>query len=222
MSFFFIYKVTYTHAKVLQKINVYFSGYAKVVRLGDLILNSTTDDAQPIDVKIIERFQHEEYKIPAKYNDIALLKLEHPVTFSQYVRPACLAETFEIPGAKVIATGWGQTDYDEKTTSDFLQKVSLDLIPHPVCNASNAHSFGRKLIKGIVDATQVCAGSKQGKDTCQGDSGGPIQIHHSVECMYAVVGITSFGIRCAELDSPGIYTRVYPYIDWIEKIVWPQ
>lgn len=198
------------------------SGYAQIVRLGDLDIFSTTDDAQPIDVKIIERYQHDGYRIPSKYNDIGLLKLEHSVTFNQYVRPACLAESFDIITDAVIATGWGRTQYAEGT-SNVLQKVVLDKIAQPECNASYAPHLSRNLNKGIVDETQFCAGSKLHRDTCQGDSGGPIQIYHSyVQCMYAVVGITSFGIRCAETGLPGVYTRVYPYIDWIESIVWPQ
>lgn len=192
------------------------------MRLGELTISTDEDDAQPIDVKIIERIRHPDYKIPSKYNDIALLKLEHPIEFSQYVRPACLAESFNIPTERVIATGWGRTEYAE-TTSDRLQKVLLDVIAQPICNASYAPHLSRNLRKGVVDETQFCAGSMIHQDTCQGDSGGPIQIYHSyVECMYAIVGITSFGIRCAETGLPGVYTRVYPYIDWIERIVWPQ
>lgn len=198
------------------------SGFAQYVRLGELIISSTTDDSRPIDLNIIERILHHDYKIPSKYNDIALLKLEHPVTFSQYVRPACLAETFDIPSKTVIATGWGRTEYAEMT-SDHLQKVVLDQIVQPSCNASYAPHLSRNLRRGIVEETQFCAGSKLHRDTCQGDSGGPIQIRHSsISCMYTVVGITSFGIRCAETSLPGVYTRVYPYIDWIESIVWPQ
>jgi len=57
----------------------------------------------------------------------------------------------------------------------------------------------------------------------QGDSGGPLQIpHNRYTCMYKQIGVTSFGKRCAELDSPGVYTRVSKYLPWIEQIVWPK
>lgn len=36
----------------------------------------------------------------------------------------------------------------------------------------------------------------------------------------AVVGITSFGKWCGEKNLPGVYTRVAPYVPWIESIVW--
>lgn len=55
----------------------------------------------------------------------------------------------------------------------------------------------------------------------QGDSGGPLQIQHPyVNCMYTVMGITSFAKQCGDLNAPGVYTRVYNYLDWIESIVW--
>lgn len=56
----------------------------------------------------------------------------------------------------------------------------------------------------------------------QGDSGGPLQtVHNKHACMYTIVGITSFGVYCGS-EYPGIYTRAYLYIDWIESIVWPN
>lgn len=58
---------------------------------------------------------------------------------------------------------------------------------------------------------------------CQGDSGGPLQVYHPYrKCMYTVAGITSFAKQCGDLNAPGVYTRVYNFLDWIENIVWPS
>lgn len=38
--------------------------------------------------------------------------------------------------------------------------------------------------------------------------------------MNMVVGVTSFGINCGQKNRPGIYTKVFPFIQWIENIVW--
>lgn len=57
----------------------------------------------------------------------------------------------------------------------------------------------------------------------QGDSGGPLQVYHpSHFCMYTIVGVTSFGKACGLVDSPGVYTRVFAYLPWIEQTVWPN
>lgn len=53
------------------------------------------------------------------------------------------------------------------------------------------------------------------------DSGGPLQIAIGNECVFSIIGITSYGSTfCGNKNSPGIYTRVSSYIDWIEKNVW--
>lgn len=36
-----------------------------------------------------------------------------------------------------------------------------------------------------------------------------------------VAGITSFGKFCGS-STPGVYSNVYAYLDWIEQIVWPE
>lgn len=38
---------------------------------------------------------------------------------------------------------------------------------------------------------------------------------------YRLVGIVSSGFGCAS-STPGLYTRVAAFLDFIEKIVWPN
>ena len=70
-----------------------------------------------------------------------------------------------------------------------------------------------------VGPAQICAGAV-GRDSCQADSGGPLTKVDSNGCRYQV-GIVSWGIGCAREDTPGVYTKVTAYADWIQSHTGP-
>lgn len=90
------------------------------------------------------------------------------VQFNEYIRPACLAETYSTGTMKAIATGWGKTDYKSES-SDILMKVILELYPDDECRQFFlAESHSSQLRNGIDARTQFCAGSRNAKkDVCQ-------------------------------------------------------
>lgn len=119
----------------------------------------------------------------------------------------------------VIATGWGQTGFDE-AYSVGLQKIEIDLVSKKACSV---FYFGnRKLPDGLTE-NMLCYG-KFGANTCKGDSGGPIQVYSKNQFCplskmlsnYVIVGITSFGWSICDSSIPGIYTRISNYYNWIE------
>lgn len=183
-------------------------------------VKSTTDNATPKDFGISQRIPHPGYD-RLRYNDIALIKLNESIIFTPHIRPICLPVTADIPN-KAIATGWGAVDWAGQF-SDTLLKVTLETYPQAECNSSYVETRDRKLPRGI-ESTQLCAGSRtEVRDTCQGDSGGPFQIYHpAIYCMYIQIGVTSFGRACGGINSPGVYTHVASYNDWIEGVVWPD
>lgn len=117
----------------------------------------------------------------------------------------------------MIASGWGRTKATGKL-SDKLRKVSLRPITMDECR--EIYLPHRKIPFGIMSG-QLCALGNG--DTCFGDSGGPLQVLLDPKLdSYYIVGITSFGRGCASTGMPGVYTRVTPYLDWIESIVWAK
>uniref|UniRef100_A0A182PMF6 Peptidase S1 domain-containing protein n=1 Tax=Anopheles epiroticus TaxID=199890 RepID=A0A182PMF6_9DIPT len=101
-------------------------GPATIVRLGELSLDSSTDEAFPEDYDIAERIPHPEYKQSSHYNDIALIKLNRKVIFSPYIRPICLPLQASYPQKRAIATGWGAIGFGLEQSSALL-KVTLDM-----------------------------------------------------------------------------------------------
>ncbi|XP_008207491.1 serine protease snake isoform X1 [Nasonia vitripennis] len=196
-------------------------GPAIRIRAGSTLLKDPEPGYQ--ERVVIERIKHPNYTLPARYNDIALLRLEKPLELSGAVRPACLEIEHEPVGKVAIASGFGKTAYDEAVGSNELMKVQLNYISKDDCERSYKIDIGgRQLPSGLIPSL-LCAGVMEGgKDTCQGDSGGPLQrVLSEPYCMYSLVGVTSFGKFCAFENSPAMYSRVSSYVDWIESVVWP-
>lgn len=148
---------------------VNFRGNVSHVLVGEYILERDDEDARPLLLKVVERIVHEGFKLSSKYNDIALLRLERNVPISQYVRPACLAETFnDATAGKALASGWGRLEHRGQS-STILMKVVLEMFTREECTATYRNEARlQALNRGIVDDEQFCAGSHtEHKDTCQ-------------------------------------------------------
>lgn len=140
----------------------------KIIRLGEQNLKRVDDGTETQDFSIELIIRHPLYKASSKYDDIALLKLERDALMTDFVKPACLWQTFSVNYTTAIATGFGLTT-DHGQRSDDLLKVSLNLIDNERCKT--LFPMYRALKNGIVD-TQICAGSEsEERDTCNGDSG---------------------------------------------------
>ncbi|NXN09958.1 TMPS4 protease, partial [Indicator maculatus] len=144
-----------------------------------------------------------------KDNDIALVKLRSPLRVSDSCRPICLPYFDEelVPGTSLWVIGWGYTQEHGKL-SDTLQQAEVRLIDKESCNLAAYH--------GAVTQKMLCAGLPQGGvDTCQGDSGGPLLY---LGRHWQVVGIVSWGHGCGTPSTPGVYTSVRGYLNWIYSV----
>ncbi|XP_059401287.1 transmembrane protease serine 2-like [Carassius carassius] len=141
-------------------------------------------------------------------NDIALMKLNHPLTFTSDVRPVCLPPKgmyFAAPRESYI-TGWGAL-FSGGPASQTLQEAKIQLIDRTTCNS-------RAVYNGRITDTMICAGRLEGGvDSCQGDSGGPLVIKEN--SLWWLVGDTSWGDGCAFRNKPGVYGNVTYFLDWI-------
>uniref|UniRef100_A0A669ERY3 Peptidase S1 domain-containing protein n=1 Tax=Oreochromis niloticus TaxID=8128 RepID=A0A669ERY3_ORENI len=158
---------------------------------------------------VTQIINHPNYNSGTNDNDICLLQLSSPVTFTSYISPVCLAasdSTF-YSGVNSWVTGWGNIGMSLPSPQN-LMEVEVPVVGNRQCNCN--YGVGR-----ITD-NMICAGlSAGGKDSCQGDSGGPMVSKQNGRWIQA--GVVSFGEGCAEPNLPGVYARVSQYQTWINS-----
>ncbi|XP_030264608.1 serine protease 27-like [Sparus aurata] len=144
-------------------------------------------------------------------NDIALVQLSSTVTFTNYIRPVCLAADRSVfnSGSSCWVTGWGNIRTGTHLPHpERLQQVSTPIVSNEECND----------VFGIVTNNMMCTGtSGGGTGTCMGDAGGPLVRKSNTTWVQG--GVVSFvsAAGCALPKIPSGYARVSQYESWIKS-----
>uniref|UniRef100_A0AAQ4QC14 Transmembrane serine protease 15 n=1 Tax=Gasterosteus aculeatus aculeatus TaxID=481459 RepID=A0AAQ4QC14_GASAC len=152
---------------------------------------------------------HRHYNRETKQADIAMMHLQQPISFSQFIQPLCLpAEGQEFTaGTRCLIAGWGQTS-EQGDLPDVLQETNVALLVQDQCQ--------HQLPEYNITSSMLCAGHPEGGvDSCKGDSGGPLIYEDNGH--WILIGVTSFGIGCGRPQRPGVYTRVSAFSSWIAQ-----
>jgi len=166
--------------------------------------NQAVDEGTEQTVNVAKLTVHENYQDGKAFeNDIALWSLAEPLVMNEYVAGVPLPLKGEQSEGECTVTGWGTLSAGG-STPDVLMKVDVPVVTDATCKLEYPFS--------IADS-MLCAGER-GKDSCQGDSGGPLICYDSGNSGY-LGGIVSWGRGCAGLWSPGVYTEVSYFLDWI-------
>jgi secreted trypsin-like serine protease len=140
--------------------------------------------------------------------DVMLVRLNAPLDLSgpnakaiAFAKPTDAAN--HAPGAIVTVSGWG-TLTSGGASPNQLQKVDVKVSTDAAIRAKY----------GVLTPDQLGAFAP-GKDSCQGDSGGPLIVRAATGAL--LVGVVSWGIGCAEVGTPGLYSRVSSFATWIAQ-----
>jgi len=163
----------------------------------------------------VERvIMHPDYTTIGIVNDICILKFNSNGNINLEAHKAdavCLPNAGDEPahGTRCWSAGWGLMQ-EGRSPAIELQEVDLQIYSHEECEKTQNSGY-------LIESAHLCAGWPQGgKDACSGDSGGPL-ICADEERQPVLMGITSWGFGCARPDTPGVWTRVSSYLDWIEE-----
>ncbi|XP_057717297.1 transmembrane protease serine 9-like isoform X2 [Corythoichthys intestinalis] len=155
---------------------------------------------------------HPDYDVLPFDNDVALLLLSTPVSYTEFIGPVCLAEatsTF-FTGTESWITGWGDVKFgDSLPPPQDLMEVDVPVVGNRECYCNYS---------GVINITDnmICAGlSEGGKGGCHGDSGGPMVCKQG--SVWVQSGVVSFGVPCSVPEFPTVFARVSQYQEWISN-----
>ncbi|XP_069359267.1 uncharacterized protein [Maniola hyperantus] len=195
-----------------------YKGFELRVRLGEWDVNHDVEFYPYIERDVISVHVHPLYYAGTLDNDLAILKLDHPVEWPKYphISPACLPDKYtEYAGQRCWTTGWGKDAFGTNGKyQNILKEVDVPVLPHGQCQQQLRQTrlgYNYELNPGFI-----CAGGEDGKDACKGDGGGPLVCERSGT--WQLVGVVSWGIGCGQAGVPGVYVKVAHYLDWISQI----
>ncbi|XP_067463265.1 enteropeptidase [Thunnus thynnus] len=168
-------------------------------------LHSSHVQTRQVDRIVINR----EYNRETKQADIAMMHLQQPINFTEWVQPVCLPADGQkfTAGRKCFIAGWGR-DAEQGSLPNVLQEAQVPLVSQDQCQ--------QQLPESSITSSMLCAGFPEGGvDSCEGDSGGPLMCLDDGH--WTLIGVTSFGIGCGRPERPGVYARVSSFTSWIAQ-----
>ncbi|XP_052898050.1 collagenase-like [Anopheles moucheti] len=180
---------------------------ATTVLLGASNMNDVEDIVIASEVIVHQAF------VPSQnLNDIALVRLSRPASISNYIRLARLpnwrqADSLFLNQLATVS-GWGALGQNsaEILPLNNLHRVNGSVISNTAC--------GLQFLGGIADS-HVCVSTSNGSP-CQGDQGGPLTVDDA-DGGQTMIGVFAFlSVLGCDVDRPAVYTRLTPYLAWIE------
>ncbi|RNA36627.1 serine protease easter [Brachionus plicatilis] len=155
---------------------------------------------------------HPGYDEKTFQNDIAL---------NRYIQVACLPEKThpeESLLSKIFGYVAGFSSAGSSYTTWVQHNIKLDLYNSSMCESVQPEKEKNWYL-------QICAGeyNLHGNTTgqCHGDYGSALYVYDKKDDKqkYVASGILSYDVPCSTEHSPAVYTKIEPYLDWINEFI---
>lgn len=181
--------------KRIEQLNVTLGEY----NIGESLAAGEKYPSQTYKVQAMVVHPRFQFSPAADRFDVAVLKLQTPVSYLSHIAPICLPQVGRDPetGTVAYAAGWGAIIPDdqlgplaflvpkEQKRPKVLQVVDVPLIDNRECEAWHS----RAGITVRLYPEMLCAGYRTGgKDSCKGDSGGPLMVRQR-DGRFVLVGL---------------------------------
>lgn len=168
--------------------------------------NSTTDIAYFAQEIII----HPDFNFTTKGYDVALIKVNTTIQYTDAISPICLSDTPPVPGQTLEIAGWGLT-LGPMGITNILQKTNVTVECDEIC----------ALRDPLFNTTSMFCASGANTGFCERDTGGAAFTPYSgLDSNFIQYGIISFGDACNDPFNPGYYTDVSTVKGWIQQTVY--
>lgn len=200
------------------------------VRLGDPQMRDKSLDV-PLLTWITPNFDPS-----TRENDLALITLATPVSFTDNIKPVCLPFRYRFDGFRgqeLHVVGWGGTATLETGAVTVLGSQACrntykapsfiannNVIPFSSSSAlSSAAASSRASISVTVDRRNLCgsaAPTGSSSTSCLSQYGAPL-IYHDADTtgLHYLAGVASLGDGCQA--GPGLYTRLGAFLPWLSR-----
>ncbi|KAF7270354.1 hypothetical protein GWI33_016680 [Rhynchophorus ferrugineus] len=146
-------------------------------------------------------------KSPVEGSTVALVRLDQPISFNDFVRPICLPQENLVLSSAVQCNTLGWSRNREQ-----MQRVQLKLADKEKCenvSISSVNSVCMETLHGLNDCNEEeFAGSSMLCKMADSDS-------------WTLVGITNWRIACAKngMERPRLYDKISSNVDWIRETI---
>ncbi|MFJ4716259.1 serine protease [Streptomyces sp. NPDC088785] len=168
-----------------------------------VVAGSNTLDPAGTAYPVRELIPHQDYapNAPGLPNDIGLLKLSTPISYTPQIQPIALPAATDPPSGSAVLTGWGLLS-GSGPEPNTLQQATVTILPVSECQL--------RWPGQNINTTHVCTYDRAAHlSACEGDSGGPLAQTGRV------VGIVSWGVSNCSGQYPSVFTGVGAYRAWI-------